>query len=181
MSSKQIYRFSCTLSDKAMSAILINYTEPYQIDFRNNMATQSKPKIIFDFINIGFPMHFSSSYMPDLKPKEYSMNRILKAKLEKYPAMSEKAFHALEEFLLLDQGSKVYRFYFEQKPFSIIVPPTLMSDDLERSAENYENALKNLPENWSYFRLHSQDRYLCTTQKFVDRVSQDHLKGASFS
>jgi hypothetical protein len=161
---------------KLMVARAINKTEPYQIDFLIDdfsRASSVKPVTLYDF----FTLIDFVTQLPVIRHQETFHNEIQTIYLSSTPSMflmNEKAFQVLNPLLLLEQGSQLITFYFEQKPFYFVLPPVFLS---KKQEDSEEWNLNDLPNSWHYFRIRLKDPAFCVDEHFVNTYHNAGLSG----
>lgn len=174
------YRVINSLDDTSMHGVQISNEIPYQIEFRNYITNHSQPKQVLDFLYID-----TYSVLPELSrstpPGSYRETD--EFCLNKFVGLTKKAFDSLKDLLLLNKGEKVVEFYFERKPFYVIVPPAILPDleinfrDYHQISEAYEKASSMRPEDFHYYRYTKFDTLCLVTDEFINRANQAKLTG----
>jgi hypothetical protein len=160
-----------------MVAHVINQSEPYQIDFMVNdfgRASSLKPVSVYDCFSMrGFTLNF-----PVIRRQDSIPNQTREIELDSSSSgfflMNERAFDALKELLLLDQGSQLFVFYFEQKPFYMVIPPVLLTPEQETLDEWSKEWV---PDLWHFFLISSKSNRPFVDQVFVDAVHKSGVTG----
>lgn len=160
----QYYSIINIQGDDTMHGVQISFQKPYQIEFRNANTKKGKPQKILDFIYISTEILGPCTSIVSIMNNNKTFKGI---SLSYFVGLSEKAFKDLNDLLLLDRGSEIFDFYFEEKPFYIIVPPVYPSE---------ENASVQ-SQDLHFFRASTFDQYINVSDMFVARVHEKKLRG----
>lgn len=173
-----IIKFETSFSSKYMYATVISDDAPFQIEFENELATQSNPRNIPDIVHLVTYTPLIATPSLEDAHKAFGFNPAL-FYLRNYPLFSEKTFNILKDLFFLDVNQSLVTYYFEHKPFFQVIPPAVIKDEVKATPQERRKALEKKPEHWHYFRLLASDEVALISDTFQTRIQENKLTGSS--
>ena len=151
--------------------LVLNTTEPYQIDFKHLSYKKTRPVIIEDCNKLrNYSWH----------PKYIHYRQQLSAST--LEIWSSKAYQALLP-IVENSVEHVTPLFFEELTFYLVLPctyiPKTTTEDGYLYIPTFQEVYENLPRNCNFFTLEADSR-IFVTEKFINCVEENKLKGFGF-